>query len=144
MPCLSRRSRYRHKMMLLIKLCSLMTTICIKFLILFWVIKFAIKLINGMKLLVVWAFLGNIAHLTLFPAKKCYRREAVETGFSMSGNIHRPPVYHYRYQTVFDGTYRKIIVRFSNNIKLKIRIKEEGLLYKQLLLRSRNRNVLEV
>ena len=38
-----------------------------------------------------------------------------------------------KYKTVFDGTYRNVIVRFTNNMKLKINVKEESLLYQKLL-----------
>ena len=77
-------------------------------------------------------FVNKISHLTLFPAKRHYRREIVETGYSMSSYPKSMPVYHYRYKTVFNGTYRKILLRFTNNFKLKINIKEESLLYKKL------------
>lgn len=111
-------------------LCTI--TACVIFSILFWLVVFAIGIINGIKKHIVWAFFDKVAHLTLYPAQKRYRRDIVETGFSMSSHYHSAPVYHYRYKTVFDGTYRKIVVRFNNNFKLKINIKEESLLYKKL------------
>ena len=103
------------------------------FSILFWGIIFILQLINSIKKLIVWACFDKVVHLTLFPAQKRYRRDLVETGFSMSSHYHSTPIYHYRYKTVFDGTYRTIIVRFENNIKIKINIKEESLLYQKLL-----------
>ena len=106
---------------------------CIIFSILFWMIVFALRLINGIKKLIVLAFFDTVVHLTLYPAQKRYRRDIVETGFSMSSHYRSAPVYHYRYKTVFDGTYRNVIVRFDNNMKIKINIKEESLLYKKLL-----------
>ena len=138
MPCLSRWSQYRSKIMFIIKflsfvLCSVF--ICIIFLILFWIVVFTLRLINGIKKHIVWAFLDNVVHLTLFPAQKHYRRDIVETGFSMGSHYRSAPVYHYRYKTVFDGTYRKVIIRFATNIKIKINIKEESLLCQKLLAR---------
>lgn len=111
-------------------LCTI--TACVIFSILFWLVVFAVRFINGIKKQIVWAFFDKVSHLTLYPAQKRYRRDIVETGFSMSSHYRSAPVYHYRYKTVFDGTYRKIVVRFNNNFKLKINIKEESLLYKKL------------
>lgn len=115
-------------------------TACIILSILFWLVAFTIGLINGIKKLIVWAFLDKVSHLTLYPAQKRYRRDIVETGFSMSSHYRSAPVYHYRYKTVFDGTYRNVIVRFANNIKIKINIKEESLLYKKLLAENQKCN----
>ena len=106
---------------------------CIVFSILFWLTAFMLRLINGIKKHFVWAFFDKVVHLTLYPAQKRYRRDIVETGFSMGSHSRSAPIYHYRYKTVFDGTYRTAIVRFANNIKIKINIKEESLLYKTLL-----------
>lgn len=112
-------------------LCTI--TACVIFSILFWLVVFAIKFINGIKKQIVWAFLDKVSHLTLYPAKKRYRRNIVETGFSMGAHYRSAPIYHYRYKTVFDGTYRNVIVQFANKIKIKINIKEESLLYQKLL-----------
>ena len=90
-------------------------------------------LINGIKKHIVWAFIDKVVHLTLSPAQKRYRRDIVETGFSMGSHYRITPIYHYRYKTVFDGTYRNVIVQFANKIKIKINIKEESLLYQKLL-----------
>ena len=106
---------------------------CIIFSILFWLAIFVLRLINVIKKHIVWVFFDKVVHLTLCPAQKRYRRDIVETGFSMGAHYHSAPVYHYRYKTVFDGTYRNVIVRFANNMKLKINIKEESLLYQKLL-----------
>ena len=106
---------------------------CIIFSILFWLAVFMLRLINGIKKHIVWAFFDKVVHLTLCPAQKRYCRDIVETGFSMGSHYRSAPVYHYRYKTVFDGTYRNVIVRFANNMKLKINIKEESLLYQKLL-----------
>ena len=106
---------------------------CVIFSILFWMTIFTLRLINDMKKHIVWACFDKVVNLTLCPAKKRYRRDIVETGFSMSSHYRSAPVYHYRYKTVFDGTYRNVIVRFDNNMKIKINIKEESLLYKKLL-----------
>ncbi len=106
---------------------------CIIFSILFWLAVFMLRLINGIKKHIVWAFLDRVVHLTLYPAKKRYRKDIVETGFSMGSHYRSTPIYHYRYKTVFDGTYRNVIVRFANNIKIKVKIKEESLLYQKLL-----------
>ena len=111
-------------------LCTII--VCVIFSILFCLVVFAIKFINGIKKQIVWAFLDKVSYLTLYPAQKRYRRDIVETGFSMGSHYRITPIYHYRYKTVFDGTYRKIVVRFNNNFKLKINIKEESLLYKKL------------
>ena len=111
-------------------LCTI--TACVIFSILFWLVVFAIKFINGIKKQIVWALLDKVSHLTLYPAQKRYRRDIVETGFSIGSHYRSSPVYHYQYKTVFDGTYRNIIVRFTNNFKLKINIKEESLLYQKL------------
>ena len=108
-------------------------TACVIFLILFWLVVFAIGIINGIKKHIVWAFFDKIAHLTLYPAQKRYRRDIVETGFSMGSHYRSTPIYHYRYKTIFDGTYRNVIVQFANKIKIKINIKEESLLYQKLL-----------
>lgn len=108
-------------------------TACIIFLFLFWIIVFTIRLINSIKILLVWAFLDKIAHIALYPAQKRYRRYIIKTGFSMRSYYRSAPVYHYRYRTVLDGTYRNIIVRFDNNMKVKINIKEGSLLYKKLI-----------
>ena len=51
----------------------------------------------------------------------------------MGAHYRSDSIYHYRYKTVFDGTYRNIIVQFDNKIKIKINIKEESLLYQKLL-----------
>ena len=112
-------------------LCTI--TACVIFLILFWLVVFAIGIINGIKKHIVWAFFDKIAHLTLYPAQKRYRRDIVETGFSMGSHYRSTPIYHYRYKTIFDGTYRNVIVQFANKIKIKINIKEESLLYQKLL-----------
>ena len=96
-------------------------TACVIFSILFGLIVFAIKFINGVKKQIVWAFLDKVSHLTLYPAQKRYRRDIVETGFSMGSHYRSAPVYHYKYKTVFDGTYRKVIITFTNNIKMKIK-----------------------
>jgi len=112
-------------------LCAI--TACVIFSILFWLVVFAIKFINGIKKQIVWAFLDKVSHLTLYPAQKRYRRDIVETGFSMGSHYRSAPIYHYRYKTVFDGTYRNVIVQFANKIKMKINIKEESLLYQKLL-----------
>ena len=112
-------------------LCTI--TACVIFSILFWLVVFAIKFINGIKKQIVWAFLDKVSHLTLSPAKKHYRRDIVETGFSRGSHYRSAPIYHYRYKTVFDGTYRNVIVQFTNKIKIKIYIKEESLLYQKLL-----------
>ena len=112
-------------------LCTI--TACVIFSILFWLVVFAVRFTNEIKKQIVWAFFDKVSHLTLYPAQKRYRRDIVETGFSMSSHYRSAPVYHYRYKTVFDGTYRKIVVRFTNNFKLKINIKEESLLYKKLI-----------
>lgn len=117
--------------MLSFVLCTI--TACVIFSILFGLIVFAIKFINGVKKQIVWAFLDKVSHLTLYPAQKRYRRDIVETGFSMGSHYRSAPVYHYKYKTVFDGTYRKVIITFTNNIKMKINIKEESLLYQKLL-----------
>ena len=106
---------------------------CIIFSILFWLAVFMLRLINGIKKHIVWAFFDKVVHLTLCPAQKRYCRDIVETGFSMGSHYRSAPVYHYRYKTVFDGTYRNVIVRFANNMKLKINIKEESLLYQKLI-----------
>ncbi len=122
--------------MLVIKILSfVLCTIaaCIIFSILFWLVIFTTRLINGIKKLIVWVCCDKVAHLTLYPAQKRYRRDIVETGFSMSSHYRSAPIYHYRYKTVFDGTYRNVIVQFTNNIKIKINIKEESLLYQKLL-----------
>ena len=108
-------------------------TACVIFLILFWLVVFAIGIINGIKKHIVWAFFDKIAHLTLYPAQKRYRRDIFETGFSMGSHYRSTPIYHYRYKTIFDGTYRNVIVQFANKIKIKINIKEESLLYQKLL-----------
>jgi hypothetical protein len=97
------------------------------------VIVFILRLTNEIKKHIVWAFFNKVAHLTLRPSKKRYRRDIVETGYSIGTHNRSAPIYHYRYKTVFDGTYRKVIVRFANNIKIKINIKEESLLYQKLL-----------
>ena len=112
-------------------LCTI--TACVIFSILFWLVVFAIKFINGIKKQIVWAFLDKVSHLTLYPAQKRYRRDIVETGFSMGSHYRSAPIYHYRYKTVFDGTYRNVIVQFANKIKIKINIKEESLLFQKLL-----------
>ena len=112
-------------------LCTI--TACVIFSILFWLVVFAIKFINGIKKQIVWAFLDKVSHLTLYPAQKRYRKDIVETGFSMGSHYRSAPIYHYRYKTVFDGTYRNVIVQFANKIKIKINIKEESLLYQKLL-----------
>lgn len=112
-------------------LCTI--TACVIFSILFWLVVFAIKFINGIKKLIVWVFLDKVSHLTLYPAQKRYRRDIVETGFSMGSHYRSAPIYHYRYKTVFDGTYRNVMVQFANKIKIKINIKEESLLYQKLL-----------
>ena len=106
---------------------------CIIFSILFGLAVFMLRLINGIKKHIVWVFFDKVVHLTLCPAQKRHRRDIVETGFSMGSHYHSAPVYHYRYKTVFDGTYRNVIVRFANNMKLKINIREESLLYQKLL-----------
>ena len=106
---------------------------CIIFSILFWLAVFMLRLINGIKKHIVWVFFDKVVHLTLCPAQKRYCRDIVETGFSMGSHYRSAPVYHYRYKTVFDGTYRNVIVRFANNMKVKINIKEESLLYQKLL-----------
>ena len=111
-------------------LCTI--TACVVFSILFWLVVFAIKFINEIKKQIVWAFFDKVSHLTLYPAQKRYRRDIVETGFSMGSHYRSAPIYHYRYKTVFDGTYRNVIVQFANKIKIKINIKEESLLYKKL------------
>ena len=111
-------------------LCTI--TACVIFSILFWLIVLAVRFINEIKKQIVWAFFDNVSHLTLYPAQKRYRRDVVETGFSMGSHYRSTLGYHYRYKTVFDGTYRKIVVQFTNNFKLKINIKEESLLYKKL------------
>ena len=112
-------------------LCTI--TACVIFSILFWLVVFAIKFINGIKKQIVWAFLDKVSHLTLYPAQKRYRKDIVETGFSMGSHYRNAPIYLYRYKTVFDGTYRNVIVQFANKIKIKINIKEESLLYQKLL-----------
>ena len=112
-------------------LCTIVA--CVIFSILFWLIVFLMWLINSIKKHIVWVFLDKVVHLTLSPAQKRYRRDIVETGFSMGSHYRSAPVYHYRYKTVFDGTYRNVIVRFTNNIKIKINTKEESLLYQKLL-----------
>ena len=112
-------------------LCTI--TACVIFSILFWLVVFAIKFINGIKKQIVWAFLDKVSHLTLYPAQKRYRKDIVETGFSMGSHYRSAPIYHDRYKTVFDGTYRNVIVQFANKIKIKINIKEESLLYQKLL-----------
>ena len=112
-------------------LCTI--TACVIFSILFWLVVFAIKFINGIKKQIVWAFLDKVSHLTLYPAQKRYRRDIVETGFSMGSHYRSAPIYHYRYKTVFDGTYRNVMVQFANKIKIKINIKEESLLFQKLL-----------
>ena len=112
-------------------LCTI--TACVIFSILFWLVVFAIKFTNGIKKQIVWAFLDKVSHLTLYPAQKRYRKDIVETGFSMGSHYHSAPIYHYRYKIVFDGTYRNVIVQFANKIKIKINIKEESLLYQKLL-----------
>ena len=112
-------------------LCTI--TVCVVFSILFWLVVFAIKFINEIKKQIVWAFFDKVSHLTLYPAQKRYRRDIVETGFSMGSHYRSAPIYHYRYKTVFDGTYRNVIVQFANKIKIKINIKEESLLYKKIL-----------
>lgn len=112
-------------------LCTI--TACVIFSILFWLVVFAIKFINGIKKQIVWAFLDKVSHLTLYPAQKRYRRDIVEIGFSMGSHYRSAPIYHYRYKTVFDGTYRNVIVQFANKIKIKINIKEESLLFQKLL-----------
>ena len=106
---------------------------CVIFSILFWLVVFAVRFINGIKKQIVWAFFDKVSHLTLYPAQKRYRRDIVETGFSMGSHYRSAPIYHYRYKTVFDGTYRNVIVQFANKIKIKINIKEESLLYQKLL-----------
>lgn len=112
-------------------LCTI--TVCVIFSILFGLVVFTIKFINGIKKHIVWAFLDKVSRLTLYPAQKRYRRNIVETGFSMGSHYRSAPIYHYRYKTVFDGTYRNVIVQFANKIKIKINIKEESLLYQKLL-----------
>ena len=112
-------------------LCTI--TACVIFSILFWLVVFAIKFINGIKKQIVWGFLDKVSHLTLYPAQKRYRKDIVETGFSMGSHYRSAPIYHYRYKIVFDGTYRNVIVQFANKIKIKINIKEESLLYQKLL-----------
>jgi hypothetical protein len=112
-------------------LCTIIA--CVIFSILFWLVVFAIKFINGIKKQIVWAFLDKVSHLMLYPAKKCYRRDIVETGFSMGSHYRSAPIYHYRYKTVFDSTYRNVMVQFANKMKIKINIKEESLLYQKLL-----------
>jgi hypothetical protein len=114
-------------------LCTI--TACVIFSILFGLVVFTIKFINGIKKHIVWVFLDKVSRLTLYPAQKRYRRDIVETGFSMGSNYRSAPIYHYRYKTVFDGTYRHVIVQFANKIKIKINIKEESLLYQKLLNR---------
>ena len=98
--------------------------------ILFYFIIFIKQLLNCIKKIIVWIFRGQIYGLTLYPAQKRYRQEVVETGFS---STYRHVVSHYRYQTVFDGTYRKIIVYFSKHLWLKLNIREEDALYKKLM-----------
>jgi hypothetical protein len=78
-------------------------------------------------------FVNKVYKLTLYSPQKCYRREAVETGFSMGYHYRSAPIYHYRYEMVFDGTYRNVVVWFSKKIRLKIKVKEESLLYKELI-----------
>ena len=102
------------------------------FSILFHLIMFARWLLNSIKKLIVWTFINKVSHITLHPAQKRFRRELVMTGFSKGCYFRSAPVYHYRYQTFFDGTYRKIVVRFTSNIKIQVIAKEEGLLYKKL------------
>ena len=122
--------------MFIIKILSFVlctVVVCIIFSILFWMTVFMLRLINGIKKHIVWAFFDKVVHFTLCPAQKRYRRDIVETGFSMGLHYRSAPVYHYRYKTVFDGTYRNVIVRFANNIKIKLNIKEESLLYQKLL-----------
>ena len=122
--------------MFIIKILSLVLctiTACVIISILFWLVVFAIKLINGIKKQIVWAFLDKVSHLTIYPTQKRYRRDIVETGFSMGSHYRSTPIYHYQYKTVFDGTYRNVIVQFANKIKIKINIREESLLYQKLL-----------
>ena len=122
--------------MFIIKILSFVLCTVVAFIIfsiLFWIAVFILRLINGIKKHIVWAFFDKVVHLILCPAQKRYRRDIVETGFSMGSHYRSAPVYHYRYKMVFDGTYRKIVVRFTNNVKMKINIKEESLLYQKLL-----------
>ena len=112
-------------------LCTI--TSCVILSILFWIVVLATGIINGIKKHIVWAFLDKVSRITLYPAQKRYRRDIVETGFSMGSHYRSAPIYHYRYKTVFDGTYRNVIVQFANKIKIKINIKEESLLYQKLL-----------
>ena len=102
-------------------LCAI--TACVIFSILFWLVVFAIKFINGIKKQIVWAFLNKVSHLTLYPAQKRYRRDIVETGFSTGSHYRSAPIYHYQYKTVFAGTYRNVIVQFANKIKDEIKNK---------------------
>ena len=122
--------------MFIIKILSFVLCTVVAFIIfsiLFWIAVFILRLINGIKKHIVWAFFDKVVHLILCPAQKRYRRDIVETGFSMGAHYRSAPVYHYRYRTVFDGTYRNVVVRFANNIRIKVNIKEESLLYQKLL-----------
>ena len=106
---------------------------CVILSIIFRVFVFTVWIINVIKKHIVWLFLDKVFRLTLYPSQKRYSTDFVETGFSMSSRYRSAPIYHYKYVTVFDGTYRNVVVWFANNIKIKINIKEESLLYQKLI-----------
>ena len=123
--------------MLLIKLLSLFfkaLSLCITLSALLFLIVLLLRLINCVKKLIVWSLCDKIRRVSLFPTEKRYRKEIVETGFSLRPySFNSSPVYHYKYKNVFVGTYRNIVVEFDNGFKIKINVKEEGLLYTKLI-----------
>ena len=86
--------------------------------------------INFTKKIIILIFINKISHITIYPAKKKYKREAIETGYS----IHACGIsQHYRYYDVYRGSYRDVDIVFDYGFKVRVNLNEEGVLYKKLL-----------
>ena len=67
--------------------------------------------------------------LSFILLKKKYKREAVETGYTM--NTYGTST-HYCYRNVYCGLYRDVVVVFEGGIKMKMNLREDGILCRRL------------
>lgn len=93
------------------------------------VILFLIWAVSFSKKLITLAFINKVHHVTFYPSQKKYKRAAVETGYTV--RTHSTST-HYRYYDVYCGLYRDVVVAFKGGIKIKMNLREDGILCRRL------------
>ena len=101
-----------------------------------FVILFVSKILNTIKKLIVWLAISKVKRIELFPRYQTYRKVHQHVGYSIDYRWHSVRDY-YHIKDVPDGYMRKVKVYFYNQMSLSVKVKEESVLYKEIIKRTK-------